>query len=378
MERSLTPPAANTAISYRGFKIDGKIQLDTYFIGNDGALYVAWVIGPGTWNRPVRISKPNIAPPGANIAVGGRGVIALDLYPGETGGTDFLPYTSQVNLFFIGNDGALYVAWAIGLGAWNEPTPITQPNIAPPGAILATAYQTSRQLDVFFIGNNGALHVVWANTSGFGIDGWNGPVGITPTNIAPPGGGVATAYQTSQQLDVFFIGNNGALHVSWVIGGGNWLRPVGITPENIAPPGGRLATAYQTSRQLDVFFIGNNGALHVSWVIGGDKWQGPVSITPENIAPPGGGVVTAHQTTQQLVVLFVGNNSILHVSWVIGGDKWQGPVGISQQNIAPPGAPLTSAYQTDTQLDIFVTGHERWVFWTIGTGNWQGPFGLPN
>jgi hypothetical protein len=374
-----SPPAARIAVSYQGVH-SGALQVDTFFIGNDGALYVAWVVGTGHWNRPVRISRPNIAPPGASVTVGGRGSIPLAVFPSDSpSGTDAALFSAQVNVFFVGVDGALYVAWVIGLGAWNEPVRISEFGIAPPGASVATANQTSNQLDVFFIGNNGALHVAWASTTGSGINGWNGPIAISPPNVAPPGGNLVAIAQGANQLDVLFIGNNGALHVSWVVGFGNWEGPVGITPP-IAPPGGGVCASRQTltNDQLDVFFVANNGALHVSWVIGGGNWQGPVGITPLAIAPPGAGLIAAFQGSNQLDVLFVGNNGTLHVSWVVGFGNWQGPVGISPAQIAPPGASLAAIYQTVDQLDIFVTGQERWVSWVVGLGNWQGPVALPN
>ncbi|QQZ59007.1 hypothetical protein JI735_19995 [Paenibacillus sonchi] len=375
MARVVAPSGAGIAASYQGVH-SGGLQIDTFFIGDDGALYVAWVFGTGTWNRPVGISRPNIAPPGARVAVGWRGGIPLAVYPGAEGGTDAVYYTSQVNVFFIGTDGALYVASVIGLGTWNEPVRVSPPNIAPPGGSVAIGYQTSGQLDVFFFDNNGVLNVAWASTSGISAQDWKGPVGISPRNTAPPGAKLATGGQGSNQLDVVYFGNNGALHVSWVVGFGTWQGPVGISPPDIAPPGAGVSTAKQTRDQLNVFFIGKNGALNVAWVVGGGTWQGPVGISPPNIAPPGGNVISAPQTSNQLDALFIGNNGALHVSWVVGVGTWQGPVGISPPDIAPPGAPLAWIFQTNTQLDVFVNGRERWVFWT-GPNKWES-FALPN
>jgi hypothetical protein len=367
------------AVSYQGIH-EGGLQLDKFFIGADGGLYVAWVVGTGTWNSPVRISRPNIAPPGASVAVGGRASIPLAVFPDSPSGTDAVLFSAQVNVFFIGNDGALYVAWVLGLGQWNDAVPISPPNMAPPGGHVAIGYQTSNQLDVFFVGNNGAIHVAWAATSGSGADGWNGPVGISPPEIVPAGGNMVANGQVgvANQLDVLFVGNNGALNVMWVVGGGTWQGPVGITPGGIAPPGAGVAASKQTNEQTDVFFVANNGALQVSWVVGGGTWQGPVGITPERIAPPGAGLVASFQTSDQLDVFFIANNGALHVSWVAGVGTWQGPVGITPEGLAPPGARLAAIFQTTSQLDVFVTGRERWVSWVEGGGTWQGPVGLAN
>ena len=46
--------------------------------------------------------------------------------------------------------------------------------------------------------------------------------------------------------------------------------------------------AKQTATTLTALIVGNNGALHVSWVDGTGKWNGPAPISPPNYAPPGG------------------------------------------------------------------------------------------
>jgi hypothetical protein len=95
------------------------------------------------------------------------------------------------------------------------------------------------------------------------------------------GGGVSIAHQVdTHQLDVFFIGEDGGLYVSWAVDEGNWQGPVRISRPGVAPKGSRLATAHQTNDpQLDVFFLGNDRGLNVSWVVGGGIWQGPVNAS---------------------------------------------------------------------------------------------------
>jgi len=342
------------------YQVDSN-QLDVFCVDTNGRLYVSWVVGGGVWQGPVRISPKNIAPPGANVATAHQ----ID--------------NNQLDVFFIGNDGGLYVSWVLGLGIWSGPLRVSPERIAPPGTGITTSYQIdNNQLDVFFIGNDGGLYVSWVIGGGV----WQGPVRITPDRIAPAGAHVAAAHQVNNnQLDVFFIGNDGGLYVSWVIGGGIWQGPVRITPDHIAPPGAGVALAYQvSSNQLDVFFIGNDGGLYVSWVIGGGIWQGPVRITPDHIALPGANVSTAYQaSSNQLDVFFIGNDGGLYVSWVIGGGIWQGPVRISQPGRAPQGAGVATANQVNNQqLDVFFTGNNTGlnVAWVIGGGIWNEAFNV--
>jgi hypothetical protein len=241
----------------------------------------------------------------------------------------------------------------------------------PLGANLTAAKQLDDQLDVFFIGNDGALYAAWVIKDGI----WQGPVGISPINVAPAGASLAAAKQLDNQLDVFFIGNSGALYVSSVVGDGKWQGPLEISPINMAPAGASLAAAKQLDNQLDVFFIGNNGALYVSSVVGNGKWQGLLEISPINMAPAGASLAAAKQLDNQLDVFFIGNNGALYVSSVVGNGKWQGPLEISPINMAPAGASLAAAKQLDNQLDVFFIGNDGalYVSSVVGNGKWQSP-----
>lgn len=333
-------------------------QLDAFFFDERGRLYVSSVTDGEVWQGPLRISQRGIAPAGTHVAAAHQ------------------TNHHQLDVFFIDNDGALNVSWVVDRGIWQGPVRISPPGVAPKGGNVATAHQVDdHQLDVFFIGVDGGLYVSWV------IDGgtWQGPVRISPAAIAPEGAPIATAHQVdNHQLDVFFVGNDGGLYVSWVIDGGTWQGPVRITPADVAPKGARVATAHQVDHhQLDVFFIGVDGALHVCWARDGGVWQGPVGITPVGIAPGGGGVATGYQVNNhQLDVFFIGEDGGLYVAWVIDGGVWQGPVRITPADVAPKGCPLVTAHQGNTsQLDVMFVGNNRGlnVSWAIGGGVWQGP-----
>lgn len=185
---------------------------------------------------------------------------------------------NQLDVFFIDENQRLCVSWVMGGGIWQGPVRISPTGIAPKGACLATAHQIDdNQLDVFFIGEDGGLYVSWVIGGGV----WQGPVRISPTGIAPSGACIATAHQVdNNQLDIFFIGEDEGLYVSWAIGGGIWQGPMAISPAGIAPKKAGIATAHQVDdHQLDVFFIGKDNGLNVSWVTGGGIWENPVNVT---------------------------------------------------------------------------------------------------
>jgi hypothetical protein len=374
-------------------------QQDAFAMGRDGALWVYWEPGNGPWTDgtsgrrgPAAITPAHLAPPAAGIATAKQ--------------TD-----NQLDAFVVGNDGAVHVTWEVADGHWSDgtagqspPARITPTNLAPPGAGVAASHQTPDQLDAFVAGNDGALHVTWVVGTGIwsdGMPGHAGPARITPTQLAPPGASVAAAPQNANQLDAFVVGNDGAVHVTWVVGTGIWsdgmpgdASPARITPTQLAPPGAGVAAAKQTADQLDAFVVGNDGAVYVTWVVGGGHWSdgmpgdaSPARITPTGLAPKGACVTAAQQNDQQLDVFVVGTDGAVHVTWVVGTGHWSdgtqgnpGPARITPTGIAKPGSCVAAAKPWASQLNAFVVGvdGEIWLVWEVNDGHWSdGNPGFP-
>lgn len=269
--------------------------------------------------------------------------------------------------------------------------------LAPPGSPIAVANQFPSQLDAFVVGNDGAAHVTWESNDGRWSDGSPGaasPARITPANFAPPGASVATIKQNDNQLDAFVVANDGAAHVTWVVGSGRWTDgspgitgPAAITPANLAPPGASIAVAKQSANQLDAFFVGNDGAVHVTWVIGGGRWtdgaagnRGPVPITPAGLAPKGACVTAAAQNDQQLDVFVVANDGAIYVTWVVGGGHWTdgtpgnpSPARVTPQGQAKPGSCVAVLKPDPQHMNAFVTGIDGtlWLTFEANDGFWS-------
>nr|WP_232460145.1 hypothetical protein [Burkholderia ubonensis] len=339
-------------------------QTDVFLVDREGTLRVAWVNGAGRWNGPVPISPPGLFPLGAAVAASNQ-----------------FGLSDQTDVFGVDRNGALHVAWVNGAGGWNGPAPISPPGLFPPGAAIAASNQfgLSDQTDVFVVGSNGALHVAWVNGAG----GWNGPAPISPPGLFPPGAAVSASNQfgLSDQTDVFVVGSNGALHVAWVNGAGGWNGPAPISPPGFFPPGAVVAVSNQfgLSDQTDVFVVGSNGALHVAWVNGAGGWNGPAPISPAGLFPPGAVVAASNQfgLSDQTDVIVIDGNGALHVAWVNGGGGWNGPAPISPPGLFPPGAAVAASNQfgLSDQTDVFaVDGNGTLhVAWVNGAGGWNGP-----
>jgi hypothetical protein len=370
-------------------------QLDVFNVGRDGAVYVSWQIGNGDWSDgikgrpyPARIT-PSLTNPGAFVAAAHQGA-------------------NQLDAFVAGKDGAVYVTWVVGVGRWTDgasgnqgPVRITPAGVMPAGGCLATAAQTSNQLDVFYIGNDGAVYVTWVVGGGHWSDGTAGnppPARITPANFAVPGACVTANHQTPNQLDVFAINKNDrAVWVTWVVGTGIWTdgmgnhgSPARITPVQAADPRATLASAQQTANQLDVFYPGLDGAVHVTWVVGVGHWSDgtpgnppPARITPPNVTSPTSGVSTAHQTPNQLDVFYLqtgaGPTGALMVTWVVGVGHWSdGTPGNPFPAPTTPNSFVVSPGQSATsnavlgELQVLFVGAGGALFSThvTGVGHW--------
>ena len=286
---------------------------------------------------------------------------------------------TQLDAAFFDQQGRLRIVWAFGEFQWTGPTFVTGANAGKPGTPVALAYQnapgTPRQLDAIFIDAAGALAVCWVIEEG----AWSGPQRISATGVAPAGGHVAVAHQTTTgQLDALFFDNQGRLNVAWVTGEGAWHAPVAITAASTAPAGAPLALAHQTdNNQLDAVFIDASGALAVCWVTGEGNWAGPSRIGASGVASPGAAVALAHQAVaNQLDAMFIGKDGRLNVAWVVNEGAWSGPTPIGSAGLAPSGAPLALSHQSDgNQLDAAFIGDDGalYVAWVVNDGAWNGP-----
>lgn len=334
-------------------------QLSVVFADAFGGVSVMWVTGRGVWEVPVQIAMPsNLIPPGGNVRLHHQGGI------------------DQLDALFVDGIGAINVMWVNGLNAWQGPVGLTAPNIAPPGAPIALHHQIDQnQLDAVFVDVNGAINVMWVVGGG----AWQGPVALTPPNVAPPGAQIALHHQVNQnQLDALFVDVNGAVNVMWVLGAGAWQGPVALTPPKAAPPGAQIALHHQVNEnQLTAVFSDAAGAVSVMWVIGGEAWQGPVRVSVPNTAPPGALVSLAHQNgPQQLDAVFVDVAGAVNVMWVADGGVWQGPVSLTAPGSAVPGSTVALHHQAgDDQLDALYVDRNGSVnvLWVQGMDAWSGP-----
>jgi hypothetical protein len=248
-----------------------------------------------------------------------------------------------------------------GTGAWQAPLGFATPGLLTfrPEASIATGFPVGTQLDVFAVSTGGT---VWFSRSTSG-GAWDTMAAVSSPGVLPETGFLATGLRNTNQLHVFFVNNSGTLVSYSVSGTGTiWTGPTTIAA-NFAPPGAPLATGRQgvtanTTNQLDVFAIGTDGALKVVWAVDGGGWNGPLNLTATGVAPGGGRVVTGRQGTDQLDVFYVGGNSLVDGVAVVNQGFWSAPFILHSTGFALPGSALSTAQHgpNNNTLDVFVLG----------------------
>jgi hypothetical protein len=359
---TITPPSM-PVVSSKQFGIPN--QTDEFGVAPDGTLQVRWVQGSGAWHGPLAISAPGFAPAGSHLAVSQQFGIP-----------------NQTDVFVVGNNGAIDVFWVQGAGTWHGPLPISGTNTSTPGAGLTASAQlgVANQTDVWVVDNTKAINVSWVSGAGT----WQGPLPITQPGVDPAGAPLATSPQfgVANQTDVFVVGANGGIDVSWVQGAGTWQGPLAIpgTPGTSTPGAGLTASAqFGIPNQTDVFVVENDDAIHVSWVQGAGTWQGPLRITPTGVEEPSAELASSQQfgISNQTDVFAVEKDGTIDVSWVQGGGAWGGPLAITKTGFAAPGAALAASNQfgIPNQTDVFVVASDgaTHVSWVEGGSSWQGP-----
>jgi hypothetical protein len=224
-------------------------------------------------------------------------------------------------------------------------------NTAPAGARLAVEDSQAHVLDVFFIGSNGAIRQLWSDNNYGTVNS------ITPTNYAPPGGGITAGLEDASHLDLFFVASNGAVKMiqgtgsSWPTAS-RWT----LTDPNFAPPGAPLSAAQVGDGDLNVFLVGNDGAVKNVYFFVGLLWL-TANASATGFAPPNGVIgTTAPRTGQHLDVFAVGNDGAMYNANQDGSlGTWTQFALITPAGTAVSGAPI-SPVVNNTVFSAIISG----------------------
>src|SRR5713101_739072 len=223
--------------------------------------------------------------PIAGISAGGRMYVFYSTDAFEEKGGD-----GGLDAFWFGADGAVGTSWAnptVDNGNWHPPFPATPPAAAD--SPLAAVTRFADALDIFWIGPDGAVATTWANPQ-VETGRWHPPFPITPPGGTRADSSLAVVTRLNGALDVFWIGPDGAVATTWAnpqVDSGRWHPPFPITPSGAARLGSPLAAVTRLDGALDVFWIGADGAVAITWAnprIDGGRWHASFPISPPGAA----------------------------------------------------------------------------------------------
>jgi hypothetical protein len=330
----------------------GWDKVDLFLVGEDGGIWTRKWLNSTSWADWQRVLDFQAMP--------GAPVTAISRHPG------------QLDVFSIGLDSCVWVAASteeVANGAWYGWWNLCGVAVAA-NSPIAVASRNPNQLDLFAVGQDRGIYAAaWnANVAG-GV--WQGWWRIGSLRAAP-GSHLAAIARTPTKLDVFVIGEDGAMWwATWdaqVAGGWRgWTR----LPEFYPHPCSTLSVVARKPTNLDLFAGAPDGSVWIAatddvidhggwrgWWNTGLGWQ------------PGAAVAAVSYDPNQLNVFTIGlDGNVCYAAWdanLAGGIWrccWQVPGGVAATD-----SPLAIETRGPNLIDVFMLGQDRAVW----EADWNG------
>ena len=125
--------------------------------------------------------------------------------------------------------------------------------------------RSSEQVDIYWVGNDDRIYAAW-NALG---QAWDDHVYQIPGNYPPPAQGtiISCISRSLNQIDIYWPGSDGRIYAAWNALGGTWDEHVYQVPGNYPPPAfnTNIACINRTPVQVDIYWIGNDGKIYAAW-----------------------------------------------------------------------------------------------------------------
>jgi hypothetical protein len=182
------------------------------------------------------------------------------------------PSQSTESVFHLGHEGANIVQyfWQAGASAWQtREIPVPPAAFANDAQNLAAVARTSDNIDLFFVGDDGNLWTAFTYNASQGVSAkWWGPIALTSDKKAQPWSPIAAVARTWADLDVYYFQNGEPMVASWSAGS-FWKFQIAYfaTPAPVAA-NGFVSMVARTPFNLDAYYIDTNGQLEwSSWTL---------------------------------------------------------------------------------------------------------------
>ncbi len=338
-------------------------NVDAFWIGTDGAIWTN-NFNQNTWGRAMRITRAGAAESNGAVAVVAR-----------------TPNT--MNVFWVGTDGGIWtIPWTSG--RWGTVEEITSADVAESGAVVTAVARTPNIVDIFWIGTDGLVWLSEGSMSSGQLNwGSESPIS-TVANVAQTNGLVAAVARTSNDVNIFWISNNGDIVTKAWSAGTGWGADTPIFGGSVADPAAGISAVARTSREVHVFFI--NNLLSISGAVVDLTMSGPsgsplvgtsaILATAAGASQTDALAASNARSAQNMNIFWIDNTGgIWTRNWASATGSW-----VNQKQIAGRGATLTDTGVTVSNrsplvMDLFWKGIDgRTVFTSSFRNNvWSRP-----
>jgi hypothetical protein len=188
---------------------------------------------------------------------------------------------ARLEVFAVGGDGALWhISQTAPSNGWSDWASLGQ----PPGVFFvsqpAVAPSGDSRLELFVVGSDGNLWHMWQTAINDGWSGWVnfGNAGVGFASESPSISSPRLAPSQDGRLELFLVGNDGALWHIWQTGWSNgwsgWFSHGSMGGGFLDSP----AVAPSADDRLEVFVVAQDGELYHMWQTAvSNGWSGLVS-----------------------------------------------------------------------------------------------------
>jgi hypothetical protein len=349
-------------------------NLDTFFVHHDGSVWTSyWYNGfnGGKWPTfQLPGAGPGAAPASAPLATVARSANNLDVFWVNPSGTISSSY------------------WPNNAGNWGFRTIPGTDGLAAPGEQIAAVAASPGAIDLFFTGKDRNLY--WSHWSGqcsgtITQCDWQTPVKLVADGSMPAAAAVSAVARTADRLDVFYVAGDGVPHTFFCYGFGNtgsckagsWGNlEIPSPPSCAATPGGNIAAAARTNNNIDIFYVNKQQAVCTNWWTPQGWWGSP--ITANNSVASWASIAAVTRAPGNLDIFYMGTDPqgtgrLVTSAWASGGGNWaQIIVGAPAGGVGAPGSVLGAAARTGNNLDVFVPAFELFnsSYFALSTSYW--------
>lgn len=279
---------------------------------------------------------------------------------------------NHLDLFVVGNDGAVYTASLFGFPSapvWSLWAKISATALADPESVVAAVARDPQHMNVFVIAKTGQVMTSqWDGTVANPV--WSPWAGINAfSNFSSPAP-LALAARDAQHLTLAGVAKNGLMYAAaWdgTVASPAWsaFNIVGNPATDFFNPSIEVALVARDALHLDLFLIGLNGGVYTNTWDGtksSPEWGGwaLIGILPSDSFPLGAPVTAAARNSSVIEAFAVGKNGGIYnaqrdFSGSAGWSSWQ-PVGDPSIQTLPKGSEVTAVAVGNNQIQLFAAG----------------------